>query len=51
MERLKTELKKMLQEDEHIDKLAGEMQRTVLLDSESIVRKVISGLIQGEEMK
>ena len=51
MERLKTELRKMLQKDEHIDKLVGEMQRTVLLDSESIVRMVISGLIQGEEMK
>ena len=51
MERLKTERKKMLKKDEQIDELVGKMQRTVLLDSESIVRKVISGLIQGEEMK
>ena len=51
MKRFRTELKKMFQKDEHINKIAGEMQRTVLMDSESIVCRVISGLIQGEEME
>ena len=32
-----------------INKVAGEMQRTVLMDSESIIRRVMPGLIQGEE--
>ena len=51
MKRFRTELKKMFQKNEHIDKIACEMQRTVLIDSESIVCRVISGLIQGEEME
>ena len=46
---LKTELKTVFNDQELIDKIAGEMQRTVLMDSESIIRIVISGIIQGDE--
>ena len=46
---LKTELKMVFNDQELVDKIAGEMQRTVLMDSESIIRRVISGLIQGNE--
>ena len=27
----------------------SEMQKTILMDSESIIRKVMSGLVQGDE--
>ena len=46
---LKTELKMVFNDQELVDKIAGEMQRMVLMDSESIIRRVISGLIQGDE--
>ena len=49
MKMLKTELKTVFNDQELVDKIAGEMQRTVLMDSESIIRRVISGLIQGDE--
>ena len=49
MKMLKTELKMVFNDQELVDKIAGEMQRTVLMDSESIIRRVISGLIQGDE--
>ena len=46
---LKTELKTVFNDQELVDNIAGEIQRTVLMDSESIIRRVISGLIQGDE--
>ena len=49
MKMFKTELKMVFNDQELVDKIAGEMQRTVLMDSESINRRVISGLIQGNE--
>ena len=49
MKMLKTELKTVFNDQELVDRIAGEMKRTVLMDSESIVRRVISGLIQGDE--
>ena len=49
MKMLKTELKTVFNNQELVDKIAGEMQRTVLMDSESIIHRVISGLIQGDE--
>ena len=49
MKMLKTELKSVFNDQELVDKIAGEMQRTVLMDSESIIRRVISDLIQGDE--
>ena len=42
-------LKTVFNDQELVDKIAGEMQRTVLMDSESIIRRVISGLIQEDE--
>ena len=42
---LKTELKTVFNDQELVDKIAGEMQRTVLMDSESSIRRIISGLI------
>ena len=49
MKMLKTELKTVFDDQELVDKIAGEMQRTVLMDSQSIISRVISGLIQGDE--
>ena len=49
MKMLKTELKTVFNDQELIEKIAGEMQRKVLMDNESIIRRVISGLIQGDE--
>ena len=49
MKMLKTELKTVFNDQELVDKIAGEMQRTVLMDSQSIISRVISGLIQGDE--
>ena len=50
MKMLKTELKAVFNDQELVDKIAGEMRRTVLMDSESIIRRVISGLPQGDEV-
>ena len=47
MKMLKTELKTVFNDQELVDKIAGEMQRKVLIDNESIICRVISGLIQG----
>ena len=49
MKVLKTEVKTVFNDQELVDKIAGEMQRTVLMGSESIICRVISGLIQGDE--
>ena len=49
MKMLKTELKTVFKDQELVDKIADEMQRSVLMDSESIIRRIISGLIQGDE--
>ena len=49
MKMLKTELEMVFNDQELVDKVAGEMQKTVLMDSKSIIRRVISGLIQGDE--
>ena len=48
MKMLKTELKTIFNDQELVDKIAGE-KKMVLMDSESIIRRVISGLIQGDE--
>ena len=49
MKMLKTELKTVFYDQELVDKIEGEMQRTLLMYSESIIQRVISGLIQGDE--
>ena len=49
MKMLKTELKTVFKDQELVDNIAGEMQRTVLMDSESIIHRVISGLMQSDK--
>ena len=46
---LRKDLKKMFHNNELSDKVVATMQKTVLMDSESIIHRVMSGLIQGEE--
>ena len=48
MKALKNEFKKVFKDQGLVNKVAGEMQRTVLMGSESIIRRVMSGLIQTE---
>ena len=45
---LRFELKKIFENNELLYKIIVIMQRAVLMDSESIIQRVISGLIQGE---
>ena len=42
---LKVDLRKIFADTELVDKVAAMMQKTVLMDSESIIQRVISGLI------
>ena len=43
------DLKKMFHNNELLDEVIATMEKTVLMDSESIICRVMSGLIQGEE--
>ena len=49
MKTLRKDLKKVFHNNELLDEVVAMMQKTVLMDSESIIRRVMSGLIQGEE--
>ena len=40
---------KIFENNELLDEIIAMMQRTVLMDSESIIQRIISGLIQGED--
>ena len=44
---LKVDSKKIFDNNKLLDQVVAIMQKTVLMDSESIVRRVISVLIQG----
>ena len=44
------ELSNVLNKNELAKQVAGEMQKTILMNSESTIRKVLSGLIQGENV-
>ena len=46
---LRKDLKKVSHNNELLDEVVTTMQKMVLMDSESIICRVISGLIQGEE--
>ena len=46
---LRFDLKKIFENNELLDEIIAMMQRAVLMDSESIIRRVISGLTQGED--
>ena len=42
------EVKKIFKKDDLSEKIVGEMERTVLMDSETIIRKILPGLVQTE---
>ena len=46
---LKVDLKKIFDNNKLLEGVIAVMQKAVLVDSESIVRRVMSGLIQGED--
>ena len=46
---LNVDLQKVLDNNELLDEVVAVMQKTVLLDSKSIVQRAMSGLIQGED--
>ena len=46
---LKIDLKKIFNNDELLEEMVAVTQKTVLMDSERIVGRVMSGLIQGED--
>ena len=42
------EVKKIFKKDDLSENIVGEMERTVLMDSETIIRKILPGLVQTE---
>ena len=44
-----SELSKLITKQEILMRTVSEMQKTILMDSESIIWKVMSGLVQGVE--
>ena len=46
---LKVDLKNIFINNKLLEEVVAVMQKTVLMDSESIVRRVMCGLIQGED--
>ena len=46
---LKVDLEEIFNNNDLLDEAVAMMQKTVLMDSESIVQRVMSGLIQGED--
>ena len=42
------EVKKILKQEDLSEKIVGEMQRTILMDGETIIRKILSGLVQTD---
>ena len=46
---LKVDLKKIFNNNELLEEVVAVTQKAVLMDSETIVRRVMSGLIQGED--
>ena len=49
IETLRKDLKKVFHNNELLDEVIAMMQKMVLMDSESIIHRIMSGLIQGEE--
>ena len=43
----KRQINLIFDKDELSEKVVGEMQKTILMDSETLIRKVLSGLIQS----
>ena len=44
------QLENMFEKDDLCEKIVAEMQKTILMDSESIIRKVLSGLVQSHRI-
>ena len=42
------ELENMFEKDDMYERIVAEMQKTIFLDSETIIRKVLSGLVQSD---
>ena len=42
------EVKKIFKQDDLSEKIVGEMQRTILIDGERVIRKILSGLVQTD---
>ena len=42
------EITKLLKNQELVVKTAAEMQKVILMDSETLLRKVLSGLVQSD---
>ena len=42
------EVKKIFKQDDLSKKIVGEMQRTILMDREIIIHKILSGLVQTD---
>ena len=48
MKKTITEMAKIFENEKDVKRIITEMQRTVLMDSETLIRKVLSGLIQED---
>ena len=46
-----SELSRLIMKRDVVLRTVSEMQKTILMDSKSIIRKVMSGLVQGDEDK
>ena len=44
MKKLKNDLRELFNNDKDLDRISREMQKTVLWESETIMRKILSGL-------
>ena len=42
------EVKKIFKQDDLSKEIVGEMQRTILMDGEIIIQKILSGLVQTD---
>ncbi len=49
MRQITKDMEKVFENGELLKRIVREMQKTVLMDSETILRKVLSGLIQQED--
>jgi hypothetical protein len=49
MRQITKDMAKVFENGELLKRIVGEMQKTVLMDSETILRKVLSGLVQQED--
>ena len=49
MRQITKDMAKVFKNGELLKRIVGEMQKTVLMDSETILRKVLSGLVLQED--